>query len=39
MVPIQTLLTLPDNIVDTFTGSTVSKRRLEMGRNLTKTDF
>lgn len=35
-VPVQTLLTLPDNIVDNITGSTVSKRRLEAGRDLTK---
>lgn len=39
MVPVQTLLTLPDNIVDKFTGSTVSKRRLEAGRDLTKNIF
>lgn len=38
-VPVQTLLTLPDNIVDNVTGSTVSKRRLEVGRDLTKNAF
>lgn len=38
-VPVRTLLTLPDNIVDNITGSTVSKRRLEAGRNLTKNVF
>lgn len=38
-VPVRTLLTLPDNIVDNVTGSTVSKRRLEAGRNLTKNVF
>ena len=38
-VPVQTLLTLPDNIVDNSTGSSVSKRRLEVGRQLTKNVF
>lgn len=38
-VPVSTLLTLPDNIVDNVTGSTVSKRRLEAGRDLTKNVF
>lgn len=38
-VPVQTLLTLPDNIVGNVTGSTVSKRRLEAGRDLTKNVF
>lgn len=38
-VPVQTLMTLPDNIVDNVTGSTVSKRRLEAGRDLTKNVF
>jgi hypothetical protein len=38
-VPIQTLLTLPDNIVDNVTGATVSKRRLAAGRDLTKNVF
>ncbi|MBA4823728.1 hypothetical protein H2241_22665 [Pantoea ananatis] len=38
-VPVKTLLTLPDNIVDNLTGSTVSKRRLEAGSNLTKNVF
>ena len=38
-VPVQTLLTLPTNIVDNSTGSTVSKRRLAVGRDLTKNVF
>ncbi|RSB25674.1 hypothetical protein [Enterobacter cloacae] len=38
-VPVQMLLTLPDNIVDSVTGSTVSKRRLQAGRDLTKNVF
>lgn len=38
-VPVQTLLTLSDNIVDSVTGSTVSKRRLQAGRDLTKNVF
>lgn len=38
-VPVQALLTLPDNIIDNFTNSTVSKRRLEAGRDLTKNIF
>ena len=38
-VPVQTLLTLPGNIVDNVTGSTVSKRRLEAGHDLTKNVF
>ncbi|HIF2548653.1 TPA: hypothetical protein ACXZLZ_004221 [Salmonella enterica] len=38
-IPVQTLLTLPDNIVDNVNGSTVSKRRLEVGRDLTKNIF
>lgn len=38
-VPVRALLTLPDNIVDTVTGTTVSKRRLEVGRDLTKNVF
>lgn len=33
MVPIRTLLTLPNNIVDNLTGSSVSKRRLAVGRD------
>ncbi|WP_142966695.1 hypothetical protein [Enterobacter cloacae] len=39
MVPVQTFLTLPNNIVDNVTGSTVSKHRLETGRDLTKNVF
>lgn len=38
-VPVRTLLTLPDNIVDNFTGSTVSKRELVAGKDLTKNIF
>ncbi|MBS1205830.1 MAG: hypothetical protein H6R25_2729 [Proteobacteria bacterium] len=38
-VPVQTLLTLPDNIVDDSTGSTVSKRRLAVGKDVTKNVF
>lgn len=38
-VPVQTLLTLPDNVVDSLTGATVSKRRLEVGKVLTKNIF
>ncbi|MHA0273240.1 hypothetical protein [Enterobacter ludwigii] len=38
-VPVRTLLTLPDNIVDNFSGSTVSKRPLAAGRDLTKNVF
>ncbi|SFU14842.1 hypothetical protein SAMN05192562_106226 [Kosakonia arachidis] len=38
-VPVQTLLTLPDNIVDNVTGSTVSKRRLAVGKDVTKNVF
>ena len=38
-VPVQTLLTLPDNIVDNSTGSTVSKRHLEVGMQLAKNVF
>lgn len=38
-VPVQTLLTLPDNIVDNSTGSTVSKRRLAVGQDLTRNIF
>jgi hypothetical protein len=38
-VPVRTLLTLPDNIVDNSTGSTISKRRLAVGRKLTKNVF
>lgn len=38
-VPVQTLLTLPDNIVDNVTGATVSKRRLATGRDLSKNVF
>lgn len=37
--PVRTLLTLPDNIVDSVTGSTISKRRLQAGRDLTKNVF
>jgi hypothetical protein len=32
-------LTLPDNIVDNVTGSTVSKRQLAAGRDLTRNVF
>ena len=39
MVPVQTLLTLPNNIVDNSTGSSVSKRRLAVGRDMTKNVF
>lgn len=38
-VPVQTLLTLPNNIVDHATGSTVSKRRLTVGRDVTNNIF
>lgn len=38
-VPVQVLLTLPDDIIDSVTGSTVSKRRLQAGRDLTKNVF
>lgn len=38
-VPIQTLLTLPDNIVDGSTGSRVSKKRLSVGRELANNTF
>lgn len=38
-VPVRTLLTLPDNIVDSVTGSPVSKRPLAAGRDLTKNVF
>lgn len=38
-VPVRTLLTLPDNIVDEVTGSTVSKRELAVGKDLTKNIF
>lgn len=38
-VPVQTLLTLPDNIVDNSTNSVVSKRRLLVGKDLTKNSF
>lgn len=38
-VPVQTFLTLPDNIVDNSTGSTVSKRRLKVGKELTENIF
>lgn len=39
MVPVQTLLTLPGNIVDSSTSATVKKRRLAVGRDLTKNVF
>ena len=38
-VPVRTLLTLPENIIDRSTGSTVSKRRLTTGKDLTKNVF
>lgn len=38
-VPVRTLLTLPDNIVDNVTGSTVSKRQLAAGRDLSRNVF
>ena len=38
-VPVQSLLTLPRGIVDSSTGSTVTKRRLAVGRDLTKNVF
>jgi hypothetical protein len=38
-VPVRTLLTLPDNIVDNLTGSTVSKRRLVTSRDITNNIF
>ena len=38
-VPVRTLLTLPENIIDHSTGSTVSKRRLTTGKDLTKNVF
>ncbi|WP_261641992.1 hypothetical protein [Erwinia mallotivora] len=39
VVPVQSLLTLPDNIVEQSTGATVVKRRLAQGRDLTKNIF
>lgn len=39
VVPVQSLLTLPDNIVDQSTGATVVKRRLAQGRDLTRNVF
>ena len=38
-VPVKAFLSLPDNIVDNSTASTVSKRRLTVGRELTKNVF
>ncbi|MGG1905408.1 hypothetical protein ABFY47_25130 [Enterobacter ludwigii] len=38
-IPIQTLLTLPDSIADSVTGSAVSKRPLAAGYDLTKNVF
>ena len=38
-VPVQSLLTLPNSIVDSSTGSAVSKRRLAVGRDLKKNVF
>lgn len=38
-VPVRTLLTLPDNIVDAVSGATVSRRRLSAGRDETKNQF
>ena len=38
-VPVQSLLTLPRGIVDSSTGSAVSKRRLAVGRDLKKNVF
>ena len=38
-IPVQTLLTLPNNIVDSATGSTVSKRRLAVGRDVANNIF
>mgnify|MGYP001092524929 CR=1 FL=1 len=38
-IPIQTLLTLPDSIADSVTGSAVSKRPLVAGRDVTKSVF
>ncbi|AXF77800.1 hypothetical protein AV903_19935 [Erwinia tracheiphila] len=39
VVPVQSLLTLPDNIVDANTGAVVSKRRLAVERDLTRNVF
>ncbi|MEJ4046169.1 hypothetical protein [Erwinia sp. SLM-02] len=38
-VPVQSLLTLPQNILDVSTGSTVSKRRLATSKDLNKNIF
>ncbi|MEW6483964.1 MAG: hypothetical protein AB1423_04910 [Pseudomonadota bacterium] len=38
-VPVQSFLTLPGSVVDSSTGAVVSKRRLAVGRDLTKNVF
>jgi len=38
-IPVQTLLTLPDNIVDMDSGATVVKRPLTVGKDLSKNIF
>lgn len=39
LVPVQTLLTLPDNIRDSTTGSSVAMRRLAIGKDLSRNLF
>lgn len=39
IVPIQTFLTLPENVIDKTTGMTVSKRRLFAGRDVKENIF
>jgi len=38
-VPVKTLLTLPDNIVDNKTGSVVSRRQLVIGKDVSRNVF
>jgi len=39
LVPVQSLLTLPDNIVDSSTGSAVRQKRLAIGKDVTSNVF
>lgn len=39
VVPVQTMLTLPENIVDSKSGNTVVKHRLAVGKDITKNLF
>ena len=39
LIPVQTLLTLPENVVDNATGTRISKRRLAVGKELEKNVF